>query len=238
MKCEIAKEIPWFEYYCKIYQKKITPGSEFVVSVTFYVPKSLDASSLRIPFRLMSSDDDTYFGPRLLLEGSLFTSSTSSAAGRQMMPEKKFGYKIDVLTMLVRLAVSAHRQYGLYSDKIGKDTCVKDLLDRETFLKKLGTSLRYKLCMIPESFQISMMNTIQQFLMIDKNQKARETIFQTHKRRYGGSRWMFKDYDGSLSSWLFDLTTTFSSTKHESMRKEPTFTYAALYVSSSTHTHT
>ena len=42
LKCEIAKEIPWFEYCCKMDSSKnvVEPGSTFTVSVTFYVPKS------------------------------------------------------------------------------------------------------------------------------------------------------------------------------------------------------
>ena len=91
--------------------------------------------------------------------------------------------------------------------------------DREKFVKNLATSLRYQLCLIPESFQISMMNTTQQFLIVDRK---REMEFQTHKRRHGGSRWMFKTYDTSLSSWLFDLTTVDSK---DNIIDEPAFTY-------------
>ena len=241
MKCEIAKEIPWFEYYCKIENSKnvVEPGSTFTVSVTFYVPKSMylfssyhslilieitktgtDAASLRVPFRL-TNDEDKTFGPRLLLEGSLLSSITP--LGLVMMPRKKYGYNTDVLIMLINLALVAFKQYGLFkqnglNEDRGYD--VNEVLDREPFVRSLATSLRYQLCLIPESFQISMMNTTQQFLIMDKK---REMEFQTHKRRHGGSRWMFKTYDLSMSSWLFDLTTVESK---DIVIDEPTFTYS------------
>ena len=160
LKCEIAKEIPWFEYYCKIENSKnvVEPGSTFTVSVTFYVPKSSNAASLRVPFRL-TNDADKTFGPRLLLEGSIL--SSIAPLGLVMMPRDKYGYNTDVLIMLINLAFLARKQHGLYED-MGYD--VNQVLDQERFVKSLATSLRYQLCLIPESFQISMMNTTQQFI--------------------------------------------------------------------------
>jgi len=221
MECLIAKEIPWFEHYCHIEQHDsssniVHPDSKIIVSVTFYVPKSRHASSLRIPFRL-KNQDGKYFGPPLLLEGIL----SEKQNGPRMMPKKKYGYKVDVLFMLLRLAVVANKKIGIYKNAMLKlvskeeierklEHNVKDWLEKSTaqsFLRKLGSSLQYQLCMIPESFQISMMNTTQQFLMIGKNRKDREMKFQNHKRIYGGSRWMFKFYDENPESWIFDLTT-------------------------------
>lgn len=189
----------------------------FIVSLSHTnrnTPTGTDAASLRVPFRL-TNDEDKTFGPRLLLEGSLLSSITP--LGLVMMPRKKYGYNTDVLLMLINLAFLARKQHGLYED-IGYD--VNQVLDQEKFVKSLATSLRYQLCLIPESFQISMMNTTQQFLIMDKR---REMEFQTHKRRHGGSRWMFKTYDLSMSSWLFDLTTVDSK---DIVIDEPTFTYS------------
>lgn len=102
VKCEISESIPWFQYHASIEpSNKIEPGSEFIVSVSFYVPKPRDASSLRVPFRLEEMHGGLEFGPRLVLEGDISIGSI----GRRMSPKKKYGYKLDVLKMLCRLAL-------------------------------------------------------------------------------------------------------------------------------------